>query len=289
MTKSWTAPASTTPNTIQIVPGQVAELGGQHRADQRARAGDRGEVVAEEHPAGGRHEVAAVGQPLGRRGPAVVEAEDPVGEEAAVEAEGDEVGADGGEDEPGGADRLAPMERQHAPAGGAGQGDEPARSVFRSMPTINSRRTSQGEGPVTPCPPLGASRTFEAHAHAILRFGHRPSWEYEAPEGSGAALEEPQPQPVRTGWRGKVAIVTGGATGLGRHIAHRVRQARLPRRLLLREHARAGRQRAGPAHRGRPHGHGRRRGRPALRRARPDRGRAVRARGASSGWAGSTS
>ena len=48
-------------------------------------------------------------------------------------------------------------------------------------------------------------------------FGHRPSWEYQAPEGT--ALEEPQPQPARTGWRGKVAIVTGGATGLGRHIA----------------------------------------------------------------------
>ena len=50
-------------------------------------------------------------------------------------------------------------------------------------------------------------------------FGHRPSWEYRAPETSGAALEEPQPQPARTGWRGKVALVTGGATGLGRHIA----------------------------------------------------------------------
>jgi NAD(P)-dependent dehydrogenase (short-subunit alcohol dehydrogenase family) len=50
-------------------------------------------------------------------------------------------------------------------------------------------------------------------------FGHRPSWEHERPDASGAALEEPQPQPARTGWRGKVAIVTGGATGLGRHIA----------------------------------------------------------------------
>ncbi|HET6635156.1 MAG TPA: SDR family NAD(P)-dependent oxidoreductase [Streptomyces sp.] len=50
-------------------------------------------------------------------------------------------------------------------------------------------------------------------------FGHRPSWEFESPEASGAALEEPQPQPARTGWRGKVALVTGGATGLGRHIA----------------------------------------------------------------------
>jgi 3-oxoacyl-[acyl-carrier protein] reductase len=50
-------------------------------------------------------------------------------------------------------------------------------------------------------------------------FGHRPSWESPAPDVSGAALEEPQPQPARTGWRGKVAVVTGGATGLGRHIA----------------------------------------------------------------------
>jgi 3-oxoacyl-[acyl-carrier protein] reductase len=50
-------------------------------------------------------------------------------------------------------------------------------------------------------------------------FGHRPSWEFESPEGSGATLEEPQPQPVRKGWRGKVAIVSGGATGLGRAIA----------------------------------------------------------------------
>jgi 3-oxoacyl-[acyl-carrier protein] reductase len=47
-------------------------------------------------------------------------------------------------------------------------------------------------------------------------FGHRPSWEY--PEATGAVLEEPQPQPIRKGWKGKVAIVTGGATGLGRAI-----------------------------------------------------------------------
>jgi 3-oxoacyl-[acyl-carrier protein] reductase len=50
-------------------------------------------------------------------------------------------------------------------------------------------------------------------------FGHRPSWEYEAPEGAGAALAEPKPQPITKGWRGKVVIVTGGATGLGRHIS----------------------------------------------------------------------
>ncbi|MGH7500049.1 MAG: SDR family NAD(P)-dependent oxidoreductase [Gemmatimonadales bacterium] len=50
-------------------------------------------------------------------------------------------------------------------------------------------------------------------------FGHRPSWEYDSGEGSGATLEEPRPQPVRKGWRAKVVIVTGGATGLGRAIA----------------------------------------------------------------------
>jgi 3-oxoacyl-[acyl-carrier protein] reductase len=50
-------------------------------------------------------------------------------------------------------------------------------------------------------------------------FGHRPSWEFETADSSGATLEEPQPQPIRKGWRGKVAIVTGGATGLGRAIA----------------------------------------------------------------------
>jgi 3-oxoacyl-[acyl-carrier protein] reductase len=50
-------------------------------------------------------------------------------------------------------------------------------------------------------------------------FGHRPSWEYEGPEASGTALEEPRPQPISKGWRGKVAIVTGGATGLGRQIS----------------------------------------------------------------------
>jgi 3-oxoacyl-[acyl-carrier protein] reductase len=50
-------------------------------------------------------------------------------------------------------------------------------------------------------------------------FGHRPSWEYHAPEGAGAALEEPRPQRVSKGWHGKVVIVTGGATGLGRHIS----------------------------------------------------------------------
>ena len=87
------------------------------------------------------------------------------------------------------------------------------------MPSINSAKAAEVKG---------AARLALPQARPYLRlpmplpsfgFGHRPSWEFQAPEGSGAALEEPQPQPARTGWRGKVAIVTGGATGLGRHIA----------------------------------------------------------------------
>lgn len=49
-------------------------------------------------------------------------------------------------------------------------------------------------------------------------FGGSGSWEL-APRESGAILEEPEPQPVAEGFSGKVAVVTGGATGLGRAIA----------------------------------------------------------------------
>jgi hypothetical protein len=81
-------------------------------------------MVTEEDPSRRGHEIPAVGQALGRGGPAVVQAEDPVGEKAAVEAEGDQVGADGGHDEPRGADRLTPVQGQTPPADRAGEGDE---------------------------------------------------------------------------------------------------------------------------------------------------------------------
>ncbi len=80
--------------------------------------------MAEQHPAWGRNEVASVAQPLRRRGSAVVQTQDGIGEETAIETEGDEVGADGGEDEPCRIDGLAAVQGQHTPRGGAGQGDE---------------------------------------------------------------------------------------------------------------------------------------------------------------------
>jgi Dehydrogenases with different specificities (related to short-chain alcohol dehydrogenases) len=52
-------------------------------------------------------------------------------------------------------------------------------------------------------------------------FGHKSGWGAggPGPEPSGTALAEAQPQAIAPGFRGKVAIVTGGATGLGRSIA----------------------------------------------------------------------
>lgn len=54
-------------------------------------------------------------------------------------------------------------------------------------------------------------------------FG-RPSWQKSTgaaqPASAGAVLEQPEPEPVEpAGFRGRVAMVTGGATGLGRTTA----------------------------------------------------------------------
>ena len=91
-------------------PGQETELRRERRADQRAGARDRREVVAEDNPLVGRDEVAAVVQALGRRRPARIELEDLLGDEPRVEAVRDEIRAHGRDDEPGGADRFAARE-----------------------------------------------------------------------------------------------------------------------------------------------------------------------------------
>lgn len=50
------------------------------------------------------------------------------------------------------------------------------------------------------------------------QFGRSGAWEPEL-EHTGTTLEQPLPQQVPAGVAGKVAVVTGGATGLGRCIA----------------------------------------------------------------------
>jgi 3-oxoacyl-[acyl-carrier protein] reductase len=49
-------------------------------------------------------------------------------------------------------------------------------------------------------------------------YGSESGWIRER-KSSGATMEQPEPQAITPGFRGKVAIVTGGATGLGRAIA----------------------------------------------------------------------
>ena len=54
------------------------------------------------------------------------------------------------------------------------------------------------------------------------RSGGEPEWEPRPSRPSGSAVIEPEPKPqaIQPGFPGKVAVVTGGATGLGRAIAH---------------------------------------------------------------------
>jgi hypothetical protein len=106
--------------------GQVAHLRGQHRADQRAGAGDGGKVVAEQHVLVGRHVVEAVVELVGRGHAARVQAQHFVGDEQAVEAVGDQVDADRGNHDPDRADRLAAVQGHHAQRRGAGQARRPS-------------------------------------------------------------------------------------------------------------------------------------------------------------------
>ena len=97
------------------------------------------------------------------------------------------------------------------------------------------RREEIGDAPYTlqptPCTPLPFLRTIIVspialpHSHPYLArpmpasfesFGRGPMWEAEGGETSPTLLEQPQLQPITAGFRGKVAVVTGGATGLGR-------------------------------------------------------------------------
>jgi hypothetical protein len=95
----------------------------QDRSDQRAGSGNGGEMMSEEDPALGGHEVATVGEPLGGSGPAVVHAEHSIGDESAIETVGQEIGADCGEHQPRGTDRLAPVEREGAPRHSSCEGE----------------------------------------------------------------------------------------------------------------------------------------------------------------------
>ena len=79
---------------------QIAELGGEGGSDERARAGDSREVMAEENPFVGGFEIVAVAQTFGGGGAEIIERHDFRGDEFRVKAEADGVDARGGGHEP---------------------------------------------------------------------------------------------------------------------------------------------------------------------------------------------
>src|SRR6185436_5562368 len=88
-------------------PGQIAELRGERRTDQRSRSRDGREVMSENDPAVRRHEVAAVAEPLRGSRASRLERENFRREECAIETIADGVDANGGDDEPERVDALA--------------------------------------------------------------------------------------------------------------------------------------------------------------------------------------
>jgi len=104
--------------------GEIAELGGEDGADERAGAGDGGEVVAENDPFIGAAIVAAVGAGFAGGGAAAIEGEDAGGEPAGIEAVADGVGAEGGGEEGRGIDGLGALGGNREIGPGPEEGEE---------------------------------------------------------------------------------------------------------------------------------------------------------------------
>jgi len=98
---------------------QIAKLRGERRSDERPRPGDCGEVVAEENPFVGGHEVAAVVMALAGRGAGVVEGENFGGHEGGIEPVRHQIAAHCSHNEPGSVERFAAMQRDGAKCAGA--------------------------------------------------------------------------------------------------------------------------------------------------------------------------
>ena len=152
--------------------GEVAELRGEGRADERAGSGDGGEVMAEDDPSVGRDEVASVGEAMCGRRAGVVEREDGGADEGAVEAIRDGVGTEGGDEEPRGAHRLAARQGDHAQGRCTQHGDSGPDDRSNDGPGEHGRWHG---GQVAPRRPAGQSglespRGRSRRGSATVRF-----------------------------------------------------------------------------------------------------------------------
>ena len=96
---------------------------GEGGADERAGSGDRGEMMADQNPFIGGHEIAAVFQAFGGRGAAVVQRQNFRGDEIGIEAIRDEIRTDRGDDKPHRVERLAAFESDRGERARAREGD----------------------------------------------------------------------------------------------------------------------------------------------------------------------
>ncbi len=109
---------------------QIAELRGQGRTHQRAGTRDGREVMSEDDPAMGRHEVAAVIETLGRRRPRGVHRQHPGGDPGGIETVTDDIDAHAGRDQPQRIDRFIAVQCDPADGEGADDRQDDADSAF---------------------------------------------------------------------------------------------------------------------------------------------------------------
>ena len=93
--------------------GKISELRGQHRPHQRARPGDRGEVMSEDDPLVGDQKVAAIFQALGGSRAEGIEGKNLRGDEFAVKAVSEGVAAGRGGNQPQRVDGLSAVNGDH--------------------------------------------------------------------------------------------------------------------------------------------------------------------------------
>ena len=136
---SWTPPPSVAPIKDPKRSGQKTELRGEHRTDQRAGPGDRGEMMTERHPAIGRHEILAVIHHERGRGALVVQDENFCREPLAVEAIADRGRAKPGGHDPERVDRLAPGKGQHGDRRRTEQTDADPEKEFEQPGHVRER------------------------------------------------------------------------------------------------------------------------------------------------------
>jgi hypothetical protein len=109
--------------------GQIAQLSRQHRAHQRAGAGNGGKVVAEQHVFIGGHVVQAIIVHNRRGGAIGVQLHHRAGDKQAIVAVGNQINRDGGHHNPQGIDGFAAMQRHRAQRECADQRHQPEQGV----------------------------------------------------------------------------------------------------------------------------------------------------------------